>query len=308
MSNRTPLLLGALALVAVILFGDQLGMFSFIDDLGKSGETQMAKVQNGIKVANDIIAKGKEAEDRLDAYEARSLPYDADLARSKYQAWLTSLFVGEHQFEQSSVEVTTPQSVTVKDDGGKKVEAYRRYGFTINGAGRLEQVTQFLFDFYRAGHLHKISKVSMTKASGGRFNVSITGEAIGLSSTERKDTLAETTTQRLAFERIEDYASIVRRNLFSREVGATLKLISVSSVTYDRSGLPEAWFKVGKTRETRKLQRGGKLTVSVHEIEVIDIQPRSVLVGVDGVVVDLPLGKSVHEAMKGLEIASMPGI
>ena len=308
MNNRTPLLLGALGLVAVVLLGDQMGMLAFIEDWGKAGESQLAKVQNGIKVANDMILKGKEAEGRLEAYQARSLPYDPAVARSKYQAWLTSLVVEQNRFEQSSVEVATPASVTVKDDAGKKVEAYRRYGFTINGAGRLEQLTQFLFDFYRAGHLHRINNLSLTKSSGGRFNVSIAGEAIGLASTERKDTLAETTTQRLAFARIEDYDSIVRRNVFSREVGATLKLISVSSVTYDRTGLPEAWFKVGKTQETRKLQRGSKLSVSVHEIEVIDIQPRSVLVEVDGAVLDLPLGKSVHEAMKALEVAALPSI
>ena len=106
------------------------------------------------------------------------------------------------------------------------------------------------------------------------------------------------TTNRLAKSDFDAYEGIVRRNIFSREVGATLKMVSLTSVTYDKSGMPEAWFKVGKARATKKTQRGVKFSVSIHEIEVIDIQPRSVLLLVDGAVTEIMLGQSLADAME----------
>lgn len=290
-------------LIALFWLGDQFGMLAFIDNFGKGNDAEIAKVQKQIGIAEDIVMKGADASELLTAFEQRSLPYNPDLARSRYQSWLTNLFVEQHSFAQASVEVGMPAVVTVKD-GGKKTEAYRRYGFTLSGSGTLEQITQFLFEFYNAGHLHKISSISMTRGSAGRFSVSIAGEAIGVSTTDRESDLSTLAENRLAHPEVADYASIVRRNIFSREVGATLKLISVSSVTYDRSGSPEAWFKVGPQQQTRKLQRGATFDVSVHRIEVIDIQPRSVLVDVDGTVVDLPLGKTLHEVLSLTDVAA----
>lgn len=301
MNSRTPLLLGAMVLVIGIYVADQFKVFSFIDNFGKAHEAQLAKLTSDTEKLEDLILRGSDAADRLDIYRQRALPFDLDRARSEYQGWLEQI-VKANDMTQSSVEVGVPASVTIKD-GDKKKEAYRRYAFTVNCGGTLQQVTQFLFDFYQAGHLHKINTMNVARTGGGRFNLNIGGEALGLASCERGTELSQTTSNRLAKQSVEDYAGIVRRNIFSREVGATLKLISLTSVTFDRSGLPEAWFKVGTQQQTKKLQRGEKLVVTVHEIEVIDIQPRSVLLDVDGSILDLAVGQTLFEAMKALEVA-----
>ena len=165
-------------------------------------------------------------------------------------------------------------------------------------------MTEFLYGFYRGGHLHKISSLSLSPVGGGRISISVSGEALGLPSCDRKSELSTEIGQRLAFDNIGSYDQIARRNIFSREAGATLKWIALSSVTFDKSGLPEAWFKVGQAQETKRLQRGEAIDVSVHHIEIIDIQPRAVLAEVDGMIVDLPIGKSVHEALSAPELAS----
>jgi hypothetical protein len=173
-----------------------------------------------------------------------------------------------------------------------------------NATGTLEQITNFLFGFYRAGHLHKLNSVSLNRGGRGRFALTINGEALGLRTCERVEQLADTVGNRLAMTSLQDYSTIVRRNVFSREVGSTLKLIKLSSITFDKSGLPEAWFKVGPQQISRKLQRGESFEVSVHQISIIDIQPRSALLEVDGEVLDLPVGKTLFEVMTAMEIAA----
>ena len=301
-NNRTPLLLGAMILIVGVWVADQFKVFSFVDNWGKASEQKLTKLNTDIEKLEDLIMRGADAADRLDIYAQRSLPFDPAFARSKYQDWLGKLVVS-NSLTQSSVEVGPGASITVKD-GRKKREAFKRYGFTVNASGTLEQVSQFLYDFYDAGHLHKINTMSLNRA-GGRFAFSIAGEAISAPSCERKDTLAEVQGDRLEKKDFKSYTTIVRRNVFSREVGATLKYIKLSSVTYDKTGVPEAWFKIGAQQSTKKLQRDDTLSVSVHELRIIDIQPRSTLVELDGEVLDLPVGKSLYDVMARQELADI---
>lgn len=301
-NSRTPLLLGSMILVVGIWVADQFKVFSFIDNWGKAADQQLTKLNTDIKKLEDLIMRGADADERLEIYGQRSLPFDPPIARSKYQDWLGKLVVS-NQLTQSSIEVGPGQSVTVKD-GSKKREAFKQYAFTVNATGTLEQVSQFLYDFYDAGHLHKINTMSLSR-SGGRFALSIKGEAIGVPSCERKETLTNVVGDRLAKPNFGAYTAIVRRNVFSREVGATLKHIKLSAVTYDKFGVPEAWFKVGINQTTKKLQRDDTLTVSVHELRVIDIQPRSTLIDFDGEVIDLPIGKSLYDVMAAQELADI---
>ncbi len=303
MDNRTKILLGVMVLVVGAWVGDQFGLLAFLDGSASSGETESDVVARKTEKAEELIQQGIHVDDALSDFDRFSLPYDTVAAKSQYHDWLTKL-VESNSISQSSVDVKIPEVVTVKDADGQQKEAFKRYRFVINGMGRLENVSGFFFGFYRGGHLQKINSFSLTPLAGGRFSMSVSGEALGLPGCDRKSELSSEIGQRLAFDDIGDYAQITRRNVFSREAGATLKWIVLSSVTFDKSGLPEAWFKVGQSQETKRLQRGERIDVSVHSIEVIDVQPRSVLVEVDGTIVDLPIGKSVHDVLSAPELAS----
>lgn len=302
MNSRTLILLAVMLVVGVAMVGDQFGLLSFLDEGASTHEKEMDRVALQIEKADEIIRDGMLADDMLKSLENRSLPYDPEMARSAYQNWLTKL-VASNDLAQSSVDVAMPISVTITENGKKK-EAYKRYAFTVNGAGRLEQATRFLFDFYQGGHLQKINSLSLTPASGGQFSMTITGEAIGVPTCDRKSELSTASAMRPEQDDFDVYAKIVRRNIFSREAGETLKWVKLSSVTFDKTGAPEAWFKVGRQQATKKMQRGEKLELSVHAIEVIDIQPRSVLLNVDGQIVDVPQGANIHEQMSAVGIAA----
>jgi len=304
MDNRTKILLAAMIVVGIVMAGDKLGFLDSLENWGSGHEKELTKLSNQIEIATDVITKGVAASDQLAAFEAHSLPYDPAVAKSHYQAWLLSL-VESNSLVQASVDVGVPTSVTIKDKAsGKTNEIYKRYGFSVSGGGTLEQATRFLFDFYQGCHLQKINTLSLTPVGRGRFSLSITGEAIGVSSCERKSDMATVAVDRLEHDDFDAYRMILRRNIFSKEASVALKQIRLTSVTYDRAGLPEAWFKVGPQQQTRKLQRGGRLAIAVHDIEVIDIQPRSVLVSVDGTGVVFKVGTTLHQAMTDPQMAA----
>lgn len=293
MNRRTQILLGGLILVGLIMLVDQAGLLTFLDDFGSQHAKALAKVKKQLQVADDLILKGTVAADQLAALEARSLPFDSELARSQYQDWLSSI-VKQNELGQSSVEVGLPMAVPI---AGEKKQAYTRYSFSVNGSGTLEQVTRFLFDYYQGPHLQKLNTVRVNPAGRGLYALSVSGETLCVATCDRKSELSSLPPYRLQQNQFADYEPIVRRNMFSRESGTTLKTVRLTSVTFDKQGLPEAWFKIGPTKTTRKLQRGESLTVTAHHIEVIDIQPKSALLEVDEDVVLLPIGKTVHEKL-----------
>lgn len=303
MNARTALLLGIMTLVVGAWVADQFGMLAFFDGSGSQHETELDKVSRQISKAEDIIQLGIRADEHLSVLEQRSLPYDPAGARSAYQSWLTNL-VEDNAIEKSTVEVSTPEIVTVKDGDRKTKEAYKRYGFTLTGIGRLNDVTRFLFSFYQAGHLHKITSLTLTPSGEDAFNISLAGEALGISTCERKSKLTSVARQSCVFQSVDDYAPIVRRNIFSKEGGKALKFVTLSSITFDKSGKPEAWFKIGSSQATQRLQREDDLDISGHRIKVIDIQPRSTLIELNGRLIEIPIGKSVHDALTAIEVTA----
>ena len=296
MNTRTRLLLGVMLLFVGAWAADQMGLLSFLDQAGSGHERAMENVAKKIRKAEEIIDLGVRADEGIERLEAYSLPYDPEEARSVYHTWLTGL-VEKHGIEKSTVEVQQPAPVTIKDGDGKSREAYHRYGFTMNGTGTLQSCTEWLYEFYRARHLQKITSLSLSPAGANRFNLSLAGEAIGIPSCDRKSELPSGVSKASRFDSMEDYALVVRRNIFSREAGSALKLIELTSITYDKQGLPEAWFRVGSQQETQRLQRNQRIEVSVHRLTVIDIQPASALVDLDGEVFDLPIGKTVYDVV-----------
>ncbi len=296
MNTRTKYLLAATAIVGVGMVGDR-GYRRFVDEPATKHERELSKLQQQISEATDLITESAAASDQLLALENCSLPYNKELARARYQDWLLTL-VQHVDLQQASVDSGPPTPVTIKDrDTGKPKEIYKRYSFSLRGRGSLKQVTQLLYEFYQGGHLHKIRMLSMNPRTGGKqVNVTMNVEAIGLTRCEREDELSTARVKRQAFDSMDDYQSIARRNFFSREIGSALARVVLTAVTFSKTGLPEAWFSVGTGEPTWKIHRGEVLNIAAHTIEVIDIHAEKVLIMVDGTVVHLPLGKSVQEA------------
>ncbi|HJN08911.1 MAG: hypothetical protein QGG09_21285 [Pirellulaceae bacterium] len=304
MNTRTKFLLGALAVVGVGVFGDQ-GYRRLVEEPAQKREREASKLDKQIKEAEDTIFRSAAAADELLALEQYSLPYDEELARAHYQDWLLTL-VEKVDLQQGSVDAGTPVAVSIKDRNTRKPkEVFKRYLFSLRGRGTLRQVTRLLYEFYQGGHLHKIRTMALNPIAGGKqLDVTMGIEALGLTRCEREGELSTAKANRLAFDNLESYETIVRRNLFSQEGVSALRDVMLTAITFDRSGTPGAWFSAGSNAQTYVVHRGESLGITSHHVEVIDIQPQLVLIEVDGDVLRLSLGKTIHETLAASTPAS----
>jgi hypothetical protein len=154
---------------------------------------------------------------QLTKYESRSLPGNVEIARSLYQAWLVEL-----------VEEARMLNPSVKSMPARKRLYYTTLSFSVRAHGTLEQLKNFLFAFYQTDLLHQIRSLNIASVSKeSQLELTMTIEALVLEpvaaggSDGDKQTVFEEfrrrsgrVSDRLEFQRLEDYELIVRRNLF----------------------------------------------------------------------------------------------
>lgn len=297
MNPRTRFL-AILAMIAVtLLLGDQAYRRVIEEPTAKRAK-ELEDVQKRIREAKDRMADAASAKDAIVELERLSLPYDPELARVAYQDWLLGLLKAI-DFQQTSVDASTPSPLAITDRlTNKPKEFARKYVVSVRGRGSLQQLTRLLYQFHVSPHLHKIRSVTLSSLSGGQLlDVSLTVEALSLTRCERKGDLASGSSNRLGASSLDDYQVIVRRNLFSEDAASALRHVVLTAVTFDKSGVPNAWFSVGEAEPTQVVVRGDHLSIAAHDIQVIDIQPHLVLIDLDGLLLSLPLGKSVQDVV-----------
>ena len=251
-------LYGLLVAVLVYLGGDWV----FVN-LWKGPEEsrlrQIAALESDVKKRKDFLKKAREDARWLEYWESLSLPTDLEVARSLYQAWLVELtrYAG---LTSPSFDPKQP----VPRRGG-----FRAIAYSVRARGTLEQLCTFLFEFYKAGHLHQIRSVSMTPIlRSDTLDLSIAIETLVLPRADRRDRLStQTIDVRLASAQLDDYRPIVDRNLFAvGDPGADptdhAYLTGVSYV----DGKPEAWFTLRTDGTTLKLRLGDRLVQTGRRI------------------------------------------
>lgn len=296
-NDRTKFLIAAMGLVFLALLGDA-GYRKFVEAPAAVRERQLNRINKEIKQAEDVIFDAADAADRLAGLEQYSLPYDIELARSRYQDWLLGL-VKQCDLESPRVDAGNPTPVSIRNRRTRKPqEIYHRYGFSVRGRGSLHQITRFLYEFYRAGHLHKVSSIALNPVAGGKqLDVTVAIEALGLTRCERESELSSEQIDRLAHSDLRDYQSVVYRNVFTTDGDDSLKTCRLTAVTFDVNGRAGAWFSLGGDQPSEVLGRGESLNVAGHRIEIVDIQPRLVLVDINSAVTRMSIGMSLQEAM-----------
>lgn len=274
--------------VALLLFycGDWLLRGAVFDPLSNARK-RTTQLEQRIEKRQSFLSRARQAQSVLAAWQSQSLPSNAVVARSLYQGWLLEL-VDYVELERPSVNSNPP----VTKRGG-----YRVLSFSAQGRGTLRQLTTFLFEFYRAAHLHQIRSLIITPVPrSDEFDLSVSIEALSLSSADRKDQLCSAVSERLVYEDFAGYEVIVQRNLFG--IGGAVDVTEhtqLTGVTYD-NGLPEAWFSLQATGETLKLGTGGRLEVGQFVGTITEIIDSDVIVESDGQRWLLTIGENLSEA------------
>lgn len=178
---RTHILAGVFAVIALYFVEVWL-----IDNVLLKGRKETI-IRDGKKIsqaADKKLAKIKAVAGRAGYVEellSQSLPADSELARSLYQAWLVSLVVDSIKLDNPSV---SPGEVVAR----RELKGWT-LSFSVRGQGTLEQLTDFLFIFYRTNLRHQVRSLNVTPLRGGeKLDLSIYIEALALSN-QAADTL-----------------------------------------------------------------------------------------------------------------------
>ncbi len=280
MNPREKILAVAIGAIVVLYGGNWLYQSNYVEPLN-ARSSEIDRLRGSIAQRELDVARFRKANVQLKRWQTQSLPSDPEIARSLYQAWLVGL-VGKAGFMAPNVDSSEPVS---------RKDLYTSLRFSARGRGTPEQLTQFLFDFYRADHLHHIESLSLTPVSrSDELDIALSIEALSLPDGERKDQLSTRVSDRLASEQLAEYRVIVDRNLFGIGGGAfdAADFAYLTAIT-EVNGEPEAWFTLRASGELLKLRNGqafriGALAGSVIEISdsdvVLDCQDERWLVGV----------------------------
>ncbi|MBX3418051.1 MAG: hypothetical protein KF851_10645 [Pirellulaceae bacterium] len=283
--NRRNLLIALFAVAVGGYFVNMLAERYYFQPLAQEAR-QTTTLEKRLREAKLQLQKLENKVPRRDDFEQRSLPPNPEIASSIYQAWLLNT-VTQLGLANPVVDSTSPV-----EEGD-----VTRLPFNVKGKANLRQLTQFLYEFYRAGHLQKINQITLTpSASGERLEVQIGIEALSLNRSKNEKELPQLTSERLVHDTLDPYLVIVQRNLFSEGAAPQiLKSTRLTAITQDRFGRNEAWFYVDTLRKTHILAPGDMLDLDIVSFKLLAIDTDFVTLELEGQKGRLDLGKSLSE-------------
>lgn len=148
---------------------------------------------------------GAYADRQMGEYLVRSLPSDAERAKSDYQNWLLDL-VRSHGIVNASVDPTTSMPMG---------DLYERYGFSLTGKATLAQITSLLHDFYSKDYLHRVTQINVTPAKTGDLTLKMSVDGIALQSAPKTNQPPKQTSWRVRADLSQYNEAVLNRNFFS---------------------------------------------------------------------------------------------
>jgi Tfp pilus assembly protein PilO len=287
------------ALVLYWAFGKYQSMFT-------TRETRLTKLRKEVADRDRTVAVVHKAIARKRELEKRSLPTDAELARSLYHNWLLGIVDG---VKLTGAKVG-PGPVRATPT------AYQPYTFTVSGDGTLDQIARLLYEFYSTNHLHRISRLDIKPVEKSTtLHLIMDVEAISLPGTKRKDTLTKEPGQNLALASISDYQkAITGRNLFAEYVPPApptkteerkdpafdiAKLAFVTAFMEGTNRRREIWLHERNLNKTTKLAEGDPFEVGPIKgtVKRIHYESRQVEMDINGKTLSLTMNKSLGDAL-----------
>ena len=306
MTPRTKWLMIA-GLAVFGLYGADSLYRSWIEQPNQQLVAKLDTLTQSIVESKDDQLVAQKLGKRLDGYAARALPYDASLARSLYQEWLLNL-VEKHQFVSTAVDAAQPVPVEIRSrtKKGKRVRVGHKLAYSLRGQASLAKLAAFLDDFRSAGHLHKIRTLSLNPIGNeGQLDTSLAIEVLCLDASPNKDQLSDFVWVQDPASPANDYADLVRRNLFARGFAKALNDIELKAITFNRYGKAEAWFTVDRVGTIRTIAAGNQIPVALHDIAVVEVLADRVLVRVNQDPHWITLGQSIGEVCSPSAEASL---
>lgn len=309
MNNREKTL--AIAIVALLGVFGSMSIHGRIENNHTQKTAILSNVRSDLDSALDELKSADRAEEKLRMWRACSLPYDEDIARSLYQHWVVTQL---SQAGLSNIDVKT-QLVPVSTRS-----TYGTLTVNITAEGPLGSLTSFLFAFYEADLLHKISSLLVSpNPTDEMLDLTMEIEALILPDAENSGVLPKGTTNRLANDNAKTYVdSIVGRNLFAVYKRSLEPRLESSAVVREQptpkpkssfddatqayvtgivelDGRLEAWINVRTTGEFLRLSKGATFEIGLMSGYIADISARAVLLETDDGLIEVGFGQSFRQ-------------
>jgi hypothetical protein len=247
---------------------------------------------------NHALVQGRNAVQRLEAWQERSLPSNRERALSLYKAWL----LAKAKDAGLAVDDIKPSPRTVTS------AAFATIGFQMEATGPLPAVAAMLYEFYRSPQLHQITHLRFSRPVGeSKIQLTLEVEALRLPGAVATDRLPEGDSKRLKLASLEEYQkTLVERDLVSayapREATAASSPANANdsqlarfSATVPGAGGLQAWINIPATGETLHLSAGDALKVGNLEGKIVSIEPRSLTLQTGEKMFRVALGQPLRE-------------
>lgn len=288
MQKREKLLAGVVGLLVAGYAGNMLFQRVLQGPL-QARYDKVDRLKKEIDRKDGQLRLAQQAGKKLTVWQHQSLPRDPEVARSQYQEWLLEV-VGRAGFKLPNVDSGEPTA---------KKGAFQRLAFSVRGRATMEQLTRFLYEFYRANHLHQIQRLSINPvANTAELDLSLTIEALILPDADRKDRLSNERSMRLASDTLSDYRVLVDRDFFGQGPAGDYDDADFAQLTAitDVDGLPQAWFKLQTSGEILRLHEGQNFQIGQFRGTVAEIRPPDLIVASDDQRWLLTLGENLSQA------------
>lgn len=293
-------ILGAVACGLVLAVGGNY-VYGKLSDSYNLRVGQIESLNSKIQDKEFEIQKGFRARKQLNSWNKTSLPSNSQLAATLYQNYLVSL-LDETGMDEVDVGANRPVS-----RGG----VYQLLAFNIRAQGTLQQLTDLLFKFYQAGHLHQITNLTAKPIENSKLDINLKIEALSLAKADQLDKLSEETSTRLAWDEVEDYQqAISHRNLFANYVPPPparreaprpaapppfdAAKFAVVSAIIEVGERPQVWVNVRTSGEMLKRHEGDQVEVGLFKGKITRIDSQSVEIESQGQRKVVALGQSLQ--------------
>ena len=221
------------------------------------------------------------------------------LARSSYQEWLLDL-VDRNKFLATSVDASQPVPLEIRSrtKKGKRVRVGHRIDYSLRGQASLAKFTDFMDQFRKAGHLHKIRSMTLNPIGNeGRLDINLSIQVLSMESSTNESNLGDWSMLPDAQLALKPPVPLVRRNPFARGFAKALNDVELRAITTNRDGIAEAWFAADARGTISKVPAGSNLPLALHDIAVVEILSDRVLVNVNEDPHWIRMGESIGEAV-----------
>jgi len=290
MPSRNSILIAGLALFLIWYVSNWAYQSLYVEPRQRLGE-EIKTLSEQIAAGRNSLALMTQFNTQNQAFYYRSLPQTPNDARSQYTLWLLEL-----------LQYSGFESNNVNDSAPTRIPLGANYQFTIRCTGTLSQLSYFLFEFYYAPFLHRITSMTLSPIEGNSeqltFSMTVNALALNPYPYAAKNQIPTTgNIPRLMSNNLATYQVIADRNLLQTAKGGIDRAeYTVLTAILDIGDQTEVWFSVRTDDSLIRAKLGDPIQAGSFSGKIVEILDQDIVLERNGERWLLTTGERISEA------------